>query len=149
HLGQQLVTGGVAEAVVDQLEVVQVHIEDGSPVAAPAGTRQRLSDTVVEELTVGKAGERVVEGLVPEGLLERLAVGDVPGVEDDACLLAALEKVARRHLDKAPGAVAPPHPALDGGPGRGLPVTAEAAHENIGCFGLIEERDQARSKQPL
>ena len=64
---QQLVAGGVAEAVVDRLEVVEVdeqHRELAPPVA------DRGLDLVGEQRPVGEVRERVVVGLVVELLLK-------------------------------------------------------------------------------
>ena len=64
---QQLVAGGVAEAVVDGLEVVEVD-EQHRELAAPVGDRGL--DLVGEQRSVGEVRERVVVGLVVELLLE-------------------------------------------------------------------------------
>ena len=61
---EQLVAGGVAGAVVDGLEVVEVHEEDGDRAAAAVGAGQRVVEPVGEQRAVGQAGERVVEGVV-------------------------------------------------------------------------------------
>ena len=62
---EQLVAGAVAEAVVDDLEAVEVEEQHGD--ARPAlGARQGLREPVDEERPVGQAGERVVEGLAGE-----------------------------------------------------------------------------------
>ena len=82
---QQLVAGQVAEAVVDDLEAVEVEEEDGGqPLRLAARALDRLPQPVHEQRAVGQAGERVVEGVVEELLLGLLAVGDVVGVEHDA-----------------------------------------------------------------
>src|SRR3712207_8926644 len=46
---QQAVAGGVAEAVVDQLEPVQVEEEDGDREGGAGGAGQRLLEPVEEE----------------------------------------------------------------------------------------------------
>ena len=43
-----------------------------------------MVDAVAEEGAVGEAGQRVVEGLVQQLLLEALPLGDVAGVQHDA-----------------------------------------------------------------
>ena len=70
---QQLVPGGVPEAVVDRLEAVQVGEQHAHRVARRLGAGARLREAVDEEGAVREAGERVVEGLVG-GLLGGLRV---------------------------------------------------------------------------
>lgn len=75
HQDQQLVAGGVPDAVVDHLELVDVEEQCRDRTGGPAG--QGLGDPVGEQGTVGQRGERVVEGLVRELGLHLLPVGDV------------------------------------------------------------------------
>ena len=74
HGLEQLVTGGVAEGVVDRLEVVEVHEQDAGGVRlVPSG--EGMADAVHKQRAVG----RVVsgpEGLVLELVLEGTALGD-------------------------------------------------------------------------
>src|SRR5882724_9646928 len=79
-LDQQLVAAHVPEAVIDQLEPVDVQHQHGEAgVLPPLLQGQPVLEAVEEEGPVGQAGERVVEGLVPQLLLDaallRLAVG--------------------------------------------------------------------------
>ena len=67
HRGQQLVPGLVAERVVDRLEVVEVHEEDGNLLGSAA---EGVLQPVVEERAVRQPGERVVQRAVLELLLE-------------------------------------------------------------------------------
>ena len=60
------VAGGVAEAVVDVLEVVDVHEQDRHRQVVAALAGERVADAVAEQGAVGQAGEDVVEGLVLE-----------------------------------------------------------------------------------
>ena len=55
---EQLVAGGVAERVVDLLEVVEVEERDDRGLAAG----QRLGDPLLEQRAVRQAGQRVLEG---------------------------------------------------------------------------------------
>jgi hypothetical protein len=66
HRDQELVTGGVAEPVVDVIEVVQVDEQQrhGGGLAEAAG--QGMLDPVGEQSAVGQPGQAVVEGLVFE-----------------------------------------------------------------------------------
>ena len=67
---QQRVTRGVAEAVVDQLEVVQVDEQHDRHHPARVGRFETRGDDLGEQRSVGQAGQRVVRGLVMELLLE-------------------------------------------------------------------------------
>ena len=110
---QQLVAGGVAEAVVDVLEVVQVDEQDGQVALARAG--QGVLDPLGEQGAVGQAGQPVVEGLVDELGLQLLAVRDVAGVEHQAADVGVFEQVGGDRLGVQPGAVAVAHaPGLGG-----------------------------------
>ena len=58
---EQLVAGEVPEAVVDQLEAVEVEEQHGEQVApAAAGPVERALQPLHEEGAVGQAGERIV-----------------------------------------------------------------------------------------
>ena len=111
--GQELVSGLVTEAVVDQLEVVEVDEED--PDCARLRAADRLFEAPLERDAVGKPGEGVVIGDVLE-LASRprqrvggvLALGDV---DDDAVHVPA-------PVLGPPGMHAVPHPAR-------LPVVAD------------------------
>ena len=81
---QQLVALAVTKAVVDLLEVIEVEEEHGDGVPLPLRELERVIHAVAEEGAVGQPGERVVEGLVQQLLLEALPLGDVAGVEHDA-----------------------------------------------------------------
>lgn len=74
HLLEQPVTGGVAEAVVDHLEVVQVDEQHRERDSQPSQAPQSLLDPVEQERPVGQAGEPVVQCLVLEGGLEVAAL---------------------------------------------------------------------------
>jgi hypothetical protein len=67
----------VAQGVVYNLEVVEVHEQNSDLTLPPLGARERVLEAVHEQGPVRQAGQGVVEGLVLEALLERLALGDV------------------------------------------------------------------------
>ena len=69
HRPQQLVAGVVAVAVVDGLELVDVEQQHADPRAAGL---ERVLEAVVEQRAVRQLGERVVERLALELVLERL-----------------------------------------------------------------------------
>ena len=77
HLFEQQVALFVAQAVVDQLEVVQVN-EHQRPVQPRASaTLQRVFQPVEQQAAVGQARERVVVGQVANFLFSGFALGDV------------------------------------------------------------------------
>ena len=67
--GEELVAGGVAEAVVDELELVEVEEEHRDRGLAPGGHREGVLEPIEEEVAVGQAGEGIMEGLVLGALL--------------------------------------------------------------------------------
>ena len=64
----------MSERVVDRLEVVEVHEQHRDGVGFTRQPLQRVLDPVPEQRTVGEPGDRVVEGLMGELFLERLAL---------------------------------------------------------------------------
>ena len=77
HFLQQQVALLVPQAVVDQLEVVQVDEHQRALALRALATAQRLLQAVEQQAAVGQAGQRVVVRQVTDFLLGRLALGDV------------------------------------------------------------------------
>ena len=144
HLLQDRVAGRVAEAVVDGLEVVEVDEHDADRRAAADRAHDRVLDAVGEQRAVGEARDRVVEGLVGELVLERLALADVAAVQDDAADVLVLEQVRVLDLELEPGAVAVPERALDH---VGLGAAADVGLADAGD-DLREPRPVGRREQP-
>ena len=69
-----------------------------------------MLDAVREQRPVREVGHRIVEGLVRELILERLALAHVAAVQDDAPDVLVLQQVGVLHLELEPGAV----PVLEG-----------------------------------
>ncbi len=86
---QQFVADGVAERVVDDLEVIEVEAQHRQRFLGALGLRQHEAEVVAEQRAVGQAGEQVVVGLVVHGFLGLLALGDILGdaVAADEALL--------------------------------------------------------------
>src|SRR4051812_48079636 len=140
-LEQDLVAGGVAEAVVDRLEVVEVDEDDGQADVVAAHAADGVADALGEQRAVGEAGDRVVEGLVGELLLERLALGDVTAVEDDAADVLVVEQVRVLDLELQRLAVAVAQGALeDLG---GAAVVGRSAVEEVQEAALLAGGQQA------
>ena len=109
HLDEQLVAGGVAEGVVDDLEVVEVEEEAGQ--AAGAGP-EALGHVLGQQRAVGQPGQRVVVGLVGELRLEGQPVGDVLDRADEAGADAGGEQVREADDRRPDGAVVADEPGL-------------------------------------
>jgi hypothetical protein len=114
HLHEQLVTRGVAEAVVDRLEVVEVEEQDGVTLGTTAFALQRALGPVLEQRAVRELGEPVVQGLMGQLVLQLLALGRVTAREHDRVDEGIAAQVVRDVLDLPPRAVGVPHPPLDG-----------------------------------
>ena len=101
---EQLVADAVAEAVVDDLEPVEVDEQHREAVlGAPLGAAEGAAEQVGEQRAVGEAGQGVVEGVVEQLLLRQLALGDVGERPRHPVRLPGL--VAHRHA-------AAQHPAI-------------------------------------
>jgi hypothetical protein len=75
---QQVVAGGVAEAVVNDVEAFDVDVQHGKQAAGDAvGVAQGVLQVLGEQGAVGEAGEAVVEGVVDELVFDALAQVDV------------------------------------------------------------------------
>ena len=73
---QQPVAEVVAEAVVDRLETVEVEEADADPLLRP-GVGEDLTEGLEEQRPVGQPGQRVVQRLEAQPLLELVPLGDV------------------------------------------------------------------------
>ncbi|OIQ92176.1 hypothetical protein GALL_258530 [mine drainage metagenome] len=80
HIDQQLVADGVAKAVVHVLEAIEVDENDRDGLAVPLRQGDGVLQPVVEQIAVGKPGERVVVRLAFQLRLVVHTFGDV--VED-------------------------------------------------------------------
>ena len=81
---QQLVAHLVAQVVVDHLEAVDVAEEHRDLAAGPVRLEQRVVEMVEEEPAVGQTGQRVLERVPGQLLLERLALRGVAEDDDGA-----------------------------------------------------------------
>ena len=85
-LDQHLVAGRVAERVVDRAEAVQAEQQHRD--ARAQRPRERLLEALLEEQAVRQAGERVVQRLVGDALLQPAGLGDVGDRDHEARRLA-------------------------------------------------------------
>ena len=72
HIDEELVAGGVAQAVVDPFQPVDVEEQHRRVLGAAFPASEDLTQAVGQQGPVGQAGERVVEGLVEQGPLGHL-----------------------------------------------------------------------------
>ena len=102
---EHLVARGVAEAVVDGLEVVEVDEHDADESTFPQRAAQRVLHAVGEKCSVREACHRVVERLVRKLVFEGLALADVTRVEDDAVHELVVQEVRVPNLELQPASV--------------------------------------------
>ncbi len=74
-LHEEPVAGGVAEAVVDDLEAVEVEVAEAEAGVVAGG--ERLLQSLEEQGPVGESGEGVVGGLVAQAQMEQAPLGGV------------------------------------------------------------------------
>ena len=67
----------MSERIVDDLEVVEIDEQHGDLGPASRLARQRPFDVIAEEHAIGEPGQRIVEGVVEQLLLEVFLVGPV------------------------------------------------------------------------
>ena len=79
---QHLVARRVTEAVVDDLEVVEVQEEDSGQAGPPFEPAQGQTQAVEEQRPVRQAGEGVVQRLMDELLFGVLSLGDITSHHD-------------------------------------------------------------------
>ena len=95
---EELVTGGVTEAVVHGLEVVEIDEENGEEVPSARAALDCVRDALREERAVREPRERVVERLMRELVLERSALGDVTRGQYDTADVRLVEQVVEDAL---------------------------------------------------
>ena len=74
HRGEQFVSDLMAEAVVDELEVIEIEEQDGGGRLAAPLPAERLVEPVEEQDAIGQTGERVVECPVAHPVLGGLSL---------------------------------------------------------------------------
>ena len=136
---EDVVAGLVTEGVVDLLEPVEVHQQEADRAGAAARRRQGTVEPVGEQRAVGQSGERIVQGLVGEGVLDSLALADVARDDDDAFDVGVGEEVVGGGLDRHPRAVGVGHAEADGvddaGPGH---TFGQSGGHGLGVVGVHE-----------
>ncbi len=107
HVPEQLVAQGVATAVVDVLEVIQVEVEYRQMALVALGLGDLLRQAVQPQQAVGQASERIIVGQVFHHALRPPALGDIPH-DTEHGRAAVVEDLARPGLDHQGAALGVP-----------------------------------------
>ena len=101
HRRQDQVPERVPVAVIERLELVEVDEEQRHAGPAPAGSLQRHSEPVQQELAVGQACELIVEGDALDLGLGKTLLGDVGKEHGDHAPLALIRVHLKRPFHAA------------------------------------------------
>ena len=140
----------MAVAVVDGLEVVEIHKQQRRREAVAAGVQQRLVQAVEKERAVGKAGERVEVRLPVQPLLMPLALAGgrherlvlepkAVGESDDKSAQCRIKHNRCRHRGGRAHEGLRPDPVFDR-------RVAEDRHHDAGARPVIQRRQEDRRK---
>ncbi|MNG99136.1 hypothetical protein D3C79_583000 [compost metagenome] len=77
HLLEQPVAGGVAEGVVDGLEVIEIDKQQGADQVLAARLEEGLGQGLVQLTAIGQAGQLIVIGEILDAPLRRLTLRDI------------------------------------------------------------------------
>ena len=99
HAGKKLVTSGMAETVVDRLEVVQIDEENRHPRAGSLRDLERMLESRVDEQPVGQSRQRIVVGQPAQAGFGFLEVGDIGKYPD---VMAVAARWVTHHADRHP-----------------------------------------------
>ena len=149
NLDQYLVTGGVAAAVVDVLEAVQVEHDDGArPAGVEAGPDGPV-DLVLQVPTVRQAGERVVGGQVHQltAGLAHLSAGPIQRACGAADLVLHVIERSGHGADLVP--CADGDAGGDGAGAGGVQVAAPESAHRPGQLGQSAGREPGRGVSHL
>ena len=113
--GQQLVTGRVAERVVDHFKVIDVDEQDADHPAGTAHPGDRVRHPFGEQHPVRQARQRVVERLVAQLVFEPAPLGDIPQRHHQPVYRRVGAQVAAGHLQLYRAAVVAPAGQLGAG----------------------------------
>lgn len=134
HQGaEQLVTGGMAQGVVDLLEAIDID-EQHREVAGLLQVLQARLEILVEGGPVGQLGQGIAQGHALQGLLGALALGDVPQAGDHiafAIRLAGKATQADLHRRDAFGG------DVELGFAQGIAVALERADGRLGQLDVV------------
>ena len=95
---QQRIAGGVAEAVVDVLEAIEIDEQHRQRGAAVAGLLDGLGGLLAQQHAVGQAGQQVVVGQQLDALIGFALAGDVTEQDHEARRQAVAAVQFNQHL---------------------------------------------------
>jgi hypothetical protein len=145
-LPKHMVAGGVSQGIIDRLEVVEVHEQDGHGLEVSLLALQRVGDAIAEQRAIGEVRHRVVERLMRELLLECLAFADISRVEHDPLHVRILQKAGPKRLHEDPRSVGAFHPELEQA---GVSIPFTRSHEEGKGEGLVLGVDEIGEPRPL
>ena len=141
---QDLITGGVPQGVVDHLETVEVEEQDGDGADRSRAARERVLDAVAEEGAVGELGQRVVERLVAQLLLERGPRGHIEREGDERRTpVELLVPPADLDVDDPSILEQVPRPPVEGQP---RPNEVEQLHAPLAILHRLEVDERHREE---
>ena len=144
---EQFVTGRVAKAVVDVLEVIEVEEQHGNPCVVALSMQQRMLETFMGQQAVGQLGQRIEVCHVGQPFLAVLEGADVA---EDQYILAFLACAAanqtgvEQHRQQATVGVAAEQFALP------LAVVAQGAPQlavALALFGIVQGQRQVTAER--
>ncbi len=145
HLSQSAVAHCMSEDVIDLLETVQVHANDGELSAAPFASLQRPGNELVEGHPIRQIGQRVVMGEVLDAGLRLHAVGNVFMRRDPSATrhrtIDDMNAAAIRQPDRRVSGLAE-HDVLDDT----LTILIRIADEQSGGLAMLDQLTQRASR---
>lgn len=128
----------MAVRVVDALEVIAVQVQDTVLLLTSAGGH--TLHPLAEEVAIGQRGQRVVQGLMGQLLLELMSVADIVHVEDHPANCRVIHAVGELDPQMAPFAIPAEQPRLD--LGRRPSPTGHGPSPCLRCVVAIVRVDQ-------
>ena len=105
----------MTQAVVDRLEAVEVDEQQRDRGLLAGERSQGFAHPLPHPGPVGQPGQLVAEGQLGQPVLQRLALTDVAGVDDNASYDGIVESVREDRLDVTPLTSGVPYAVLDDG----------------------------------
>ena len=102
---EDLIAHVVSEAVVDELEAVEIEEHDHHLTPISRGKVERILEAVHEQFTIGEGGEWIVDSRLGKSLPQRSALGDVLDLNDEIQWILRVVAHAR-HIERRPYVVA-------------------------------------------
>ena len=104
-----------------------------------------MGEPLPQQRPVRQAGQLVMEGLVPELILQCLPLSDVPAREDEPADGGVAGQIDDHGLGRDPRPVGPDEPAVDG---RGRRLLTGRGHQRVEHRGRVLRIQQLRQRPP-